>query len=140
MTSLPLYKYHTRELYTCNAHSVPAESSCSFPSCNSSSTHTHNVPFPFHASAEQSFFQHELRYSNTYCWMHISFAWCDHMSPNAVTKCWKHIQPHCFSQVYRCSLHGNRLLLSQTLLSLYDFSNRKLHCESYEKETQRRPK
>lgn len=99
-------------------------------------THTH-VHFTFHTSTVQnlcSFFQRELRYSTTQCWTRVCFAQCHHESPTAVTRChWKHTQPHCFSQVYRCSLHGNRLLLSQILLSLYVFWNRKLHRQSYEK-------
>lgn len=80
---------------TCNPHSVPAECSGSFPSCNSSTdTHHTHMHFTFHASTVQSlhsFSQHELRYSNTQCWMHDCFAWCHHVSPAAVTRChWKH--------------------------------------------------
>lgn len=49
VTSLPIYKYHTRdhthEFSACNPHWVPEESSCLFSSCNS--THTRALHLPY---------------------------------------------------------------------------------------------
>lgn len=126
VTSLPLYKYHTHELYTCNPHSVPAEFLCPFPSCNSSSRHTRALHLPYKCCTKlfATWAKVQPRLTLDACLL------CS-VSPHE-PYCWNqmplkiHTQPHCFTQVYRCSSHGNRLLLSQTLLSLW---NRILHSE-----------
>lgn len=109
-------------------HVIPTESqSCLFSSCNSTHTHALHLPYkcctkPFPTWAKV---QPHLMLDATLALLGVTM-WALLL---------EHTQPHCFSQDYRCSSQGNRLLSSHTLLLLCDFWNRKLHCQSYEKET-----